>query len=99
LTRDKLKEFHWETLQHPPYSPHLSPCDYHLFGPLKEALGGHPGLDPSVSVFLRTRYVFHTALQGLVLLCHMLFSVRYELNGMVNRRQQHTVVSDAECCV
>ena len=25
---------------HPPYSPDLSPCDYHLFGPLKQALGG-----------------------------------------------------------
>ena len=24
----------------PPYSPDLSPCDYHLFVPLKEALGG-----------------------------------------------------------
>ena len=23
-----------------PYSPDLSPCDYHMFGPLKEALGG-----------------------------------------------------------
>ncbi|KOC58687.1 hypothetical protein WH47_08488, partial [Habropoda laboriosa] len=23
-----------------PYSPNLSPCDYHLFGPLKEVLGG-----------------------------------------------------------
>jgi histone-lysine N-methyltransferase SETMAR len=41
LTRNKLKEFHWETLEYPPYSPDLSPSDYHLFGPLKEALGGH----------------------------------------------------------
>ena len=25
---------------HPPFSPHLAPSDYHLFGPLKEHLGG-----------------------------------------------------------
>jgi transposase len=25
LTKEKLKEFHWETLKHPPYSPDLSP--------------------------------------------------------------------------
>lgn len=24
---------------HPPYSPDLSPCDYHLCGPLKQDLG------------------------------------------------------------
>jgi len=27
-------------LEHPAYSPDLAPSDYHLFGPLKEALGG-----------------------------------------------------------
>jgi hypothetical protein len=26
----------WEVLSHPPHSPDLSPCDFHLFGPLKE---------------------------------------------------------------
>ena len=25
---------------HPPYSPDLAPCNYHLFGPLKQYLGG-----------------------------------------------------------
>lgn len=40
LTRDKLEEMRWETLEHPPYSPDLSPCDYFLFAPLKESLGG-----------------------------------------------------------
>ena len=40
LTQEKLDQFHWEKLEHPPYSPDLSPCDFHLFGPLKEALGG-----------------------------------------------------------
>jgi histone-lysine N-methyltransferase SETMAR len=39
LTQDKLKEFHWEILEHPPYSPDLPPSNYHLFGPLKKAFG------------------------------------------------------------
>ncbi|XP_046681496.1 uncharacterized protein LOC124368265 [Homalodisca vitripennis] len=30
LTRDKLEEMGWETLEHLPYSPDLSPCDYFL---------------------------------------------------------------------
>ena len=27
-------------MAHPPYRPDLAPSDYHLFGPLKEALRG-----------------------------------------------------------
>ncbi|GBM04823.1 hypothetical protein AVEN_81687-1 [Araneus ventricosus] len=26
-----LRRWHWEVLEHPPYSPDLSPCDFHLF--------------------------------------------------------------------
>lgn len=40
LTHEKLEEIHWTTLEHSPYSPDLSPCDYHISGSLKEALGG-----------------------------------------------------------
>lgn len=40
VTQAKLMEIYWETLEHPPYSPDLSPCDFHMFGPLKDALGG-----------------------------------------------------------
>ncbi|EFN75276.1 hypothetical protein EAI_03099, partial [Harpegnathos saltator] len=40
LTRDKLGEIYWTPLEHPLYSPDLSPCNFHMFGPLKEALGG-----------------------------------------------------------
>ncbi|GBM61069.1 Mariner Mos1 transposase [Araneus ventricosus] len=36
-----LQQFRWETLEHPPYSPDLSPCDFHIFGPLKQAIRGH----------------------------------------------------------
>ena len=35
-----MQRFKWEVWQHPPYSPHLAPCDYHLFGKLKTDLGG-----------------------------------------------------------
>jgi len=31
---------YWEVLPHPAYSPDLATSDFHLFGPLKEAVGG-----------------------------------------------------------
>jgi hypothetical protein len=34
-TRDTLSRFGWGVLDHPSYSPDISPCDYHVFGPLK----------------------------------------------------------------
>jgi histone-lysine N-methyltransferase SETMAR len=30
----------WEILNHPPYSLDLTRSDYHLFGPMKDHLGG-----------------------------------------------------------
>jgi len=32
----KIENLFWTILEHPLYSPDLSPCDYYLFGPLKE---------------------------------------------------------------
>ena len=40
LVRNKLERFGWETLQHPPYSPDLSPCDFHIFVGLKKDIRG-----------------------------------------------------------
>jgi hypothetical protein len=40
VTTGTLEEMHWEVLPHLTYSPDLEPNDFHLFGPLKEALGG-----------------------------------------------------------
>lgn len=40
LTRETLESLKWNVLPHPPYSPDLAPSDFHLFGPLKEFLGG-----------------------------------------------------------
>lgn len=54
LTQEKLTQMHWTPLEHPPYSPDLSPCDYHLFGPLKEDLGGRRfGDNAAVEEFVR----------------------------------------------
>ena len=39
LTQEILAQMYWTALEHPPYSPDLSLCNYHMFGPLKEALG------------------------------------------------------------
>ena len=39
-TVNKLKKFHWEFLEHPPYSPDLVPSDFHLFSSLKKFLAG-----------------------------------------------------------
>ena len=41
LVWDKLQRFIWEALQHPPYRPALSPCDFHIFGDLKKDIREH----------------------------------------------------------
>lgn len=39
-TWEKIDSFGWNFLDHPPYSPDISPSDYHLFPKLKEFSGG-----------------------------------------------------------
>ena len=39
-TVNKLRKFHWEFLENPPYSPDLAPSYFHLFSPLKKFLAG-----------------------------------------------------------
>ena len=39
-TAETLKKLNFELLEHPPYSPDLTPSDYHLFSPLKQVLRG-----------------------------------------------------------
>ena len=39
-TANKLRKFHWELLEHPPYSPDLAPSDFNLFSLLKKFLAG-----------------------------------------------------------
>ena len=33
-----INDLHFECLPHPAYSPDLAPSDFHMFGPLKEAM-------------------------------------------------------------
>ncbi|KAH9501546.1 hypothetical protein DERF_012385 [Dermatophagoides farinae] len=41
MTREKLlKHFEWEILTHPPFSPDISPSDFHLFRSLKSSFSG-----------------------------------------------------------
>jgi len=35
-----IQDLSFECLPHSPYSPDLAPSDFHVFGPLKEAMGG-----------------------------------------------------------
>ncbi|GBO41429.1 hypothetical protein AVEN_97804-1 [Araneus ventricosus] len=37
-TLELLEKFRWEVLQHPPCSPYIPPCHYHILGPLKKSL-------------------------------------------------------------
>jgi histone-lysine N-methyltransferase SETMAR len=39
-TEEAIAKFGWSVLPHPLYSPDLAPSDFHLFGPLKDALRG-----------------------------------------------------------
>jgi len=39
-TLETVKQLKWEAMEQPPYSPDLAPSDFHLFGPLKDALRG-----------------------------------------------------------
>jgi hypothetical protein len=39
-TRDTLRRFGLGVLDHPPYNPDISPCDCHVFRPLKKTLKG-----------------------------------------------------------
>jgi len=55
-----LAELYWTALEHPPYSPDLSPFDFFLFGLLKEALGGerfnsNQQVEQFICNWLRTR--------------------------------------------
>ena len=40
VSMDAAKEYGYELVPHPPYSPDLAPSDYHLFGNLKKHLRG-----------------------------------------------------------
>lgn len=47
IAMGKIHELGFEVLPHPPYSPDLAPCDFHLFPDLKKWLGGKRFIDNS----------------------------------------------------
>jgi histone-lysine N-methyltransferase SETMAR len=54
-TQEEISKFGWTVLPHPSYSPDLAPSDFHLLGPLKDALrGARFEEDESVSFAVRT---------------------------------------------
>lgn len=60
LTNQAIEKWRWEIIPHPPYSPDLSPCDFHLFAPLKRALKGRyfvsdTEISEVVKLWLRTQ--------------------------------------------
>ena len=40
VAQEKLKQFRWTIVPHPPYSPDLAPSDYHLLRSLQNFLNG-----------------------------------------------------------
>jgi histone-lysine N-methyltransferase SETMAR len=54
-TIETIQKLNFELLPHPPFSPHLVPSDYHLFGSLKKELrGSRFGSDEKVKQAVRT---------------------------------------------
>ena len=54
-----ITDLHFECLPYSPYSPDLAPSDFHIFGPLKEAMGGKNFRSEEV------RHAMHEWLRGL----------------------------------
>ena len=67
--QEYLKESGLDVLDHPPYSPDLSPCDFCLFPRLKEMLAGHRyesrcGIGSAVYQCLQNIYLKRTTGRG-----------------------------------
>ena len=72
-TVQTVQQLGFKLLQHPPNSPGLVPSDYHIFGPLKEALRGRrftsdEGVKEAVHTWLREQLksFFSAGIQKLV---------------------------------
>jgi histone-lysine N-methyltransferase SETMAR len=83
-TTETIEALHFQCLPHPPYSPDLAPSDFHLFGRLKEALGGKTfRSDEEVQqvvhewLHTRPREFFSTGIQAL----HRRWKTCIERNG------------------
>ena len=73
VTIQKLHQLGYETLPHPPYSPDLSPTDYHFFKHLDTFLGGkkfqnQTSVETAFQEFIESRSsrFFHDGIHKLV---------------------------------
>ncbi|KAK9716767.1 hypothetical protein QE152_g24567 [Popillia japonica] len=60
IIMSQIVRIRWEVLEHIPYSSNLSPCDFHVFGPLKQTLKAVGSIDmvPSTArEVVRHRYI------------------------------------------
>ncbi|KOC58919.1 Histone-lysine N-methyltransferase SETMAR, partial [Habropoda laboriosa] len=69
ITVQKLNELGYETLPHPPYSPDLSPTDYHLFNHLENFLREKNLKTQAEFIDSRTPEFYNTGIKKLVLRC------------------------------
>jgi histone-lysine N-methyltransferase SETMAR len=53
-TQDKIQELQRGLLEHSPYSPELAVSDFHVFGPLKNQVGGKRFADEEVETEVQT---------------------------------------------
>ena len=72
--RDMLRRWRWEVLEHPPYEPDLSPCDYDSIPKLKAPFRGHrfrtqDGIAIAVRRLIRTNFS-HGEADGIRRLSH-----------------------------
>jgi len=66
-TRDTVDSLGWEILPHPPYSPDISPCDFHLFRSMKHYFRGldhqsYEELVASLKSFFETKMLLFSTL-------------------------------------
>jgi histone-lysine N-methyltransferase SETMAR len=61
-TLETLRKFKWEVMEHPAHSPDLALTDFHLFGLLKEALGGRRLRTQCISGYLSNRRICRAVL-------------------------------------
>ena len=55
-TPEAITQHGWKVLPHPPYGPNSEPSEFHLFGPLKDAVYGRKfESDDDVVSAVRTR--------------------------------------------
>ncbi|KAJ4437146.1 hypothetical protein ANN_17281 [Periplaneta americana] len=64
-TTHQIRKFGKTTLKHPPYSPELPPCDYHLFGKLKDPFSERVTQKKNDTILGRRKLKFYSAVHSI----------------------------------